>query len=85
MRECEEFLKCVERSRDSRVDLTGGLRLQAAKLMHMCQACQKLKHRTSCSLQEKSPRLARPFARGLNWRLNLVARLSCQNTLFGKI
>ena len=67
------------------MDLTGGLRLQAAKLMHMCQACQKLKHRTSCSLQEKSPRLARPFARGLNWRLNLVARLSCQNTLFGKI
>ena len=29
--------------------------------------------------------LARPFARGLNSRLNPVARSSCQNTLFGKI
>ena len=29
--------------------------------------------------------LASPFARGLNSRLNLVARSSCQNTLFGKI
>ena len=35
--------------------------------------------------QDKSPRLARPFARGLNSRLNLVARSSRQNTLFGKI
>ena len=36
------------------------------------------------ALQDKSPRLARPFARGLNLRLSLVARSSCQNTLFGK-
>ena len=67
------------------VDLASGSRLQAARLMHTCQACQKLKRRASCSLQDKSPRLARPFARGLNLRLNLVARSSCQNTLFGKI
>ena len=53
--------------------------------MHTCQACQKLKRRTSCSLQDKSPKLARPFARGLNSRLNPVAKSSCQNTLFGKI
>ena len=53
--------------------------------MHTCQACQKLKHRASCSLQNKSPKLARPFARGLNSRLNPVVRLSRQNTLFGKI
>ena len=53
--------------------------------MHTCQACQKLKRRTSCSLQDKSPRLARLFARALNWRLNPVVRSSCQNTLFGKI
>ena len=77
MRECEEFLKCVQRSRDSRLDLAGGLQLQAARLMHMCQTSQKLNRRASCSLQDKSPRLARPFARGLNLRLNLVARLSC--------
>ena len=85
VKECEELLKCVQRSRDSRLDLTGGSRLQAARLMHTCQACQKLKHRASCSLQDKSPRLARPFARGLNSRLNLVARSSRQNTLFRKI
>ena len=85
MRECEELFKCIQRSRDLRLDLAGGSRLQAAKLKHTCQACQKLKHRASCSLQDKSSRLARPFARGLNSRLNPIARLSCQNTLFGKI
>ena len=37
------------------------------------------------ALQDKSSRLARPFAHGLNSWLNLVARSSCQNTLFGKI
>ena len=85
MRECEELLKCVQRSRDSRLDLAGGSRLQAARLMHTCQTCQKLKGHASCSLQDKSPRLARPFARGLNSWLNPVARSSRQNTLFGKI
>ena len=75
----------MQRSRDSRLDLAGGSPLQAARLMHTCQACQKLKRRASCSLQDKSPRLARPFARGLNLRLNPVTRSSRQNTLFGKI
>ena len=65
VRKCEELLKCVQRSRDSRLDLVGGSRLQAARLKHMCQACQKLKRCANCSLQDKSPRLARPFARGL--------------------
>ena len=82
MRECEELLKCVQRSKDLRLDLAGGSRLQAARLKHICQ---KLKRRTSCSLQDKSSRLARLFARGLNLRLNLVLRSSRQNTLFGKI
>ena len=85
VRECEELLKCVQRSRDSRLDLAGGSRVQAARLKHTCQACQKLKCRASYSLQDKSPRLARPFARGLNSRVNPVARSSRQNTLFGKI
>ena len=85
VRVCEELLKCVQKSRNSRLDLASGSRLQAAKLKHTCQACQKLKHRTSCSLQDKSIRLVRQFARGLNSQLNLVARLSSQNTLFGKI
>ena len=85
VRECEELLKCVQRSRDSRLDFTGGSRLQAAKLKHTCQACQKLKRHTSCSLQNKSSKLAKSFAHGLNLQLNPVARLSRQNTLFGKI
>ena len=85
MRECEELLKFVQRRRDSRLDLAGGSRLQAARMMHTCQACQKLKRHASYSLQDKSPRLARPFARGFNSRLNPVARSSCQNILFGKI
>ena len=37
------------------------------------------------ALQDKSPRLARSFARSLNSRLNPVARSSRQNTMFGKI
>ena len=53
--------------------------------------CTRAKHARSWSvvlavtLQDKSPRLARPFARGLNSRLNPVVRSSHQNTLFGKI
>ena len=85
MKECEELFKCMQRSRDLRLDLAGGSRLQATKLKHTCQACQKLKHRASCSLQDKSFRLARPFARSLNSQLNPIARLSRQNTLFGKM
>ena len=65
--------------------LAGGSRLQAARLKHTCQACQKLKRHISYSLQDKSPRLAWPFAHGLNSQLNPVARSSSQNTLFGKI
>ena len=85
MRECEELLKCVQRSRDSWLDFTGGSRLQVARLKHTCQAYQKLKCRASCSLQDKSFRLTRSFARGLNSWLNPVAGSSHQNTLFGKI
>ena len=32
------------------MDLAGGSRLQAAKMMHTCQACQKLKRRVSCCI-----------------------------------
>ena len=85
VRVCEELLQCVQRSRDSRLDLAGGLLLQAAKLKHTCQACQKLKRHASCSLQDKSSRLVRSFARGMNSWLNPITRSSHQNTLFGKI
>ena len=85
VRECEELLTCVQRSRNSRLDFASGSRLQAAKLKHTCQACQKLKLHANCSLQDKSSKLARPFVPGLNSRLNPVTRSSRQNTLFGKI
>ena len=47
VRECEELLKCVQRSRDSQLDFTSGSQLQAIKLKHTCQACQKLKCRAN--------------------------------------
>ena len=52
--------------------------------------CTRAKHARSrrvtlvVALQDKRPRLARPFACGLNSRLNPVARSNRQNTLFGK-
>ena len=79
------MLKFVQRSTDSQLDFVCGSQLQAARLKHTCKACQKLKRRASYSLQDKSPRLVKPFACGLNSQLNLVARSSCQNTLFDKI
>ena len=71
----------MQRSRDSRV----------ARGYKPPEWCTRAKHTRSWSvapavaLQNKNPRLARPFACGLNSRLNLVARSSRQNTLFGKI
>ena len=55
MRECEELIKFVQRSKDLRLDLAGGSRLQAARMMHTCQACQKLKRRANyCTIGQKS-------------------------------
>ena len=55
MRECEELLKIVQRNKDSRLDLASGSRLQAARMMHTCQACQKPKRRASyCTIGQKS-------------------------------
>ena len=45
----------MQRSRDSRLDLASGSQLQAARMLHMCQACQKLKSRaSSCTTGQKS-------------------------------
>ena len=46
MRECKEMLKIVQRSKDLRLDLAGGLRLASRQKLHACQACQKLKSST---------------------------------------
>ena len=55
MRECEELLKIVQRSRDLQLGLTSGSRLQAARMLHTCQACQKLKsHASCCTTRQKS-------------------------------
>ena len=54
------------------------------------ECCTRAKHAKSwrvapaIALQDKSTRLARPFARGLNSRLNPIMMSSRQNTLFGK-
>ena len=49
MRECEEMLKIVQKSRDSRLDIAGGSRLTSCQNLHTCQACQKLKRHASWS------------------------------------
>ena len=59
MRECEELFKIMQRNKDSRLDLAGGSRvardLQAARMLHMCQACQKMKSCASyCITGQKS-------------------------------
>ena len=54
------------------------------------ESCTRAKHARSwrvapaVALQEKSLRLAKLFARGLNSQLNPIVRSSHQNTLFGK-
>ena len=87
MRECEELFKIGQRNRDSRLDLAGGSRLASHQnVAHMpsMPEAEKSRQLYKESLQDKSPRLARPFAHGLNSRLNPIARSSRQNTLFGK-
>ena len=41
MKECEEMLKFVQSSRDSRLKLTGGSRLASRQIMHMSEACRE--------------------------------------------
>ena len=41
MRECEEMLKFVQSSRDSRLELAGGSQLVSRQTMHMSEACRE--------------------------------------------
>ena len=71
----------MQRSRDSRV-------ARGYKPPEWCTRAKRVRSRSialAVALQDKSPRLARPFARGLNLQLNPVERSSRQNSLFGKI
>ena len=54
------------------------------KLAHMWSMQGRWRVMPVVALQDKSPKLARPLARGLNSWLSPVARSSRQTTLFGK-
>ena len=41
MKECEEMLKFVQSSKDSRLELVGGLRVASCQIMHTSEACIK--------------------------------------------
>ena len=74
MIECEELFKFVQRSRDSWLDLVGGSRLQAARMMHTCQACQKLKRRASCCTTGQKSQAGQAICS----RLELATQPSCE-------
>ena len=58
--------------------------LQATRMLHTCQACQKLKSRASCCTTGQKSQAGQAICSRLNSRLNPVVRSSHQNTLFGK-
>ena len=56
MRECEEMLKFVQISKDSRLDLVGSSQLASHQKLHTCQVCKEAE--ASCQLEHyrtKSP------------------------------
>ena len=83
----ESVKNCSRLCKETR---TRGWISRVARSCKPSEWCTHAKHARSWSvapavaLQDKSPKLARPFACGLNSRLNPVARSSRQNTLFGK-
>ena len=52
-------------------------RLQATRMIHTCQACQKLKSCASCCTIGQKSRLTRPFARDLTQSRGQVAKTPC--------
>ena len=75
-KECGELLKCVQRSRDSRLDLAGASWLQAARMMHTYQACQKLKSRDNCCTTGQKSQAGQ----AVYSRLELMTQPSCEVT-----
>ena len=71
----------MQRSKDSQLDLASGSRLQAARMMHTCQACQKLKRCASCCTIGQNSQAGQAVCS----QLELATQPSRQNTLFGKI
>ena len=72
MREYEEMLKIVQRSRDSRLDLASGSQLASHQKLHTCQACQKLKRHASWSTTGQKVQTGRLVTS----RLELIAQPS---------
>ena len=75
MRECEEMLKIVQRDKDSRLDLAGGSWLASRQKLHMCQACQKLKHHASWSTTGQKVQTGRLVTS----QLELTTQSSCES------
>ena len=84
MRECEEMLKIVQRSRDSRLDLAGGSRLQVTKCWTRAKYVRSWSVMLAGALQDKKYRLAIQLPRSLNSRLSQAASPSYQVALFWK-
>ena len=49
MKECEEMLKFVQSSRDSRLELEGGSRLASCQMMHRVKHVEKMNSHASWS------------------------------------
>ena len=72
MRKCEEMLKIVQRSSDSRLDLASRSQLASRQKLHTCQVCQKLKRHASWSTTGQKVQTGR----SITSRLELTAQLS---------
>ena len=73
MKKCAEMLKIVQRSRDSRLDLAGGSRLQAAKCWTRAKHARSWSLVPIGALQDKKYRLAVQLPHDWNSRLTLVS------------
>ena len=78
------MFKIVQRSRDSRLDIAGGSRLQAAKWWTRAKHARSWNVMPAGALQDKKNRLAIQLPCGWNSRLNQAMSPSRQPTLFWK-
>ena len=77
MRECEEMLKIVQRSKDSWLNLAGGSRLQAAKCWTLVKHARSWSVMPAGALQDKKYRLAIQLPHGWNSQLSQAASQLC--------
>ena len=72
MRECEEMLKIVQRSKDSQLDLAGSSRLVSRRSCIRAKYAEKLNRHASCSTIGQKVQ----FGHSVTSRLELVAQSS---------